>query len=64
MRIQLGPNLDKDLRSLTGAKDVVDRGQIALEMHVDNATANRNNGSLIVRGARAIWVPIQHERIS
>jgi hypothetical protein len=40
MRIQLGPNLDQDLRLVTGAKQVVYRRQVAIEVRVNDAAAN------------------------
>jgi hypothetical protein len=48
MCVQLCPDLDENLPSISGAQEIIDRGQLAVEVHVDDAAANRQNGAVIV----------------
>jgi hypothetical protein len=48
MRIQLCPNLDQDLRLVTGAQEVVYRRQLAFEAGVNDAAAHRQDNTVIL----------------
>jgi hypothetical protein len=39
--------LDENLPFISSAKEIIDRGQIAVEVHVDDAASNRQDGAVI-----------------